>query len=82
MTQLHSTIFEIEYKISVIAHCRKTHDDPKAYPDTKAMMIRQCKAFDLEVASMINGDKRLNRHAVKIRNLFDLKEWLIKVRNS
>lgn len=82
MTQLPSTIFEIEYKISVIAHCRKTYDNPKAYPDTKAMMVRQAKAFDLQVVSMINGDKHLNRQARRFRDFFGLKDWLVTVRNS
>jgi hypothetical protein len=66
----------------VIAHCKKTHDNPAVYPDTRAMMIRQSKTIDAQIIAMIGDDKLISRVARRKRDRFGLKEWLVKVRES
>jgi len=81
MTQHRSMILaEIRYKLTVMAHCKKTYNHPKAYPDTQNMMLRQSKNIDSHVICMIDGDQRLNKQAQKIKDELGLAGWLCMVR--
>jgi hypothetical protein len=73
----------IEFKLRCIQHFKKVYQEKSRsiYPITELMMVEQTKRLDDDIICMIDGDRKLNTFAQKLKDLYDLAGWLHMTRN-